>query len=476
MSAELAHILAQYVKDRGLVGNDGGYQVSLDKDIADMLGEFIQHMETKESLMEDLGSNCNNEGWFHPRGGENTRHVGYTVGDKVVCKLMATALWFLSTSTHVQRTQDSSQLNNVRLKEYVKCAIVTMFASILEQSACGGTWPIHNAWKVMNRMWASGIQGLSIDGGCKKLLEIDIQRGTWSMKETIKNWLKKNTRLRKKISGEKLANKCNKVVGQGEKAGVQGTKEQLGDVHGKEEAAIMKQLQRGTKNIVKLVTKQFRGRIGGATGNSLDQTAEDSEQDDEDDEDEDDEDDDDDDKDEDAQEDAANDTKPAEAAGADPHGEQPSAPSPAGASGVGTGTPSGQPRSDGAAGENRVTAAPVPVPQPPPAAPPQREDGQGPKEEPKDKNTSAGKQDGPSCVTTINDKKVHRTDFHDNNVGIQLTFTDTSPSSGCSGSSTPGSESDENKERQKKKKNNNETTLSAESGRETTESEQPNVE
>ncbi|KJP84716.1 hypothetical protein AK88_05652 [Plasmodium fragile] len=238
----------------------------------------------------DLGANCDNVGWFHPKSGGDTRHVGYTVGDKVICKLMATALWFLTDWTHVQTTEDTSNLNNVKFKEYVKCAIVTMFASILEQSACGGTWAIYNAWTVMNKMWADGIPGLSIEGECKELLGIDLRTGQWSMKDKIKDWLRQDKGLKQKISGAALANKCRKVVGQGDKAGEKGTTAQLGEVPGQEEAEVMKTLQERTTKIVKLVRKKFRGRISGATGNSLDQTAEDSEEDDEDDEDDDEED------------------------------------------------------------------------------------------------------------------------------------------------------------------------------------------
>ncbi|KJP88410.1 hypothetical protein AK88_01862 [Plasmodium fragile] len=208
MSAkELGDILAQYVKDRHLYGNDELYQASLDKDIGAMLGEFVEHMETMESLMEALGANCDNYGWQHWRTHATHAHVGYTVGDRIVCKLMSAALFFIHTRTKATGAPDTENNNDERLKEYVVCAILNMFATFLKESACGREWGIYYAWYTMQQMDAS-TGGKMQKMHCANEVYQNIQAGRWSMEQKIKQWLSTNTKLQETMRKAGVSDIC----------------------------------------------------------------------------------------------------------------------------------------------------------------------------------------------------------------------------------------------------------------------------
>ncbi|KJP86097.1 hypothetical protein AK88_04288 [Plasmodium fragile] len=173
-----------------------------------MLGEFIQHMEEMETLMEELGSNCNNTGWEHWLTHAKQPHVGYTVGDRIVCKLMSGALFFIYTRHKETGATRMENNNDERLKEYVVCAILNMFATFLKESACGGKWGIYYAWYTMKQMDAS-TGGVMERMNCANEVYQNIKAGGWSMEEKIKQWLSTNTRLQETMRTAGVSNICH---------------------------------------------------------------------------------------------------------------------------------------------------------------------------------------------------------------------------------------------------------------------------
>ncbi|KJP88315.1 hypothetical protein AK88_02096 [Plasmodium fragile] len=253
MSAqELGDILAQYVRDRQLYGNDDAYQASLDKDIGDMLGEFIQHMETMESLMEEMGTNCNNYGWQHWEDQAALRpRVGHTVGDRITCKFMTTAILFMRKGSLSTLKDEGATENNKKIRQYIRCAIVNMFATILTESACGGQWGIYYAWYSVDKMMdEGGMRHLITADHCQMGVTEDIRRGQWKMSDKIKNWLRAHEALMTKIKGTTMSDSCNKSA-QGSTKGKDGRSQGEGasTVREGEESALNK-LKEGMKSIL----------------------------------------------------------------------------------------------------------------------------------------------------------------------------------------------------------------------------------
>ncbi|KJP84844.1 hypothetical protein AK88_05523 [Plasmodium fragile] len=212
MAPPLGKILAQCVKDRDLYGDDDAYQAALEKDIGDMLGEFIKHMEDMDSLMEAWGTNCNNYGWHHWEDDDSLQpRVNQTVGDRITCKLMTTAILLMSKGSQSTLKDEGETENNKKMRQYMRCAIVNMFGTILTESACGRKWGIYYAWYSVDQMRGNGgMQDLIAAEDCRMGETDDIRRGQWTLSDHIKNWLRANDDLMSKIKGEEMTESCKK--------------------------------------------------------------------------------------------------------------------------------------------------------------------------------------------------------------------------------------------------------------------------
>ncbi|KJP86177.1 hypothetical protein AK88_04148 [Plasmodium fragile] len=166
--------------------------------------------------IESMGENCNNTGWQHWADKSGTPHVGHTVGDRIACKFMVTAILFMTNWSESWRKDEQETQNNKKLRQYMRCAIVNMFGTILTESACGGHWGIYYAgYSVRKMMGDGGIPMSASATECARERMQDIRRGKWSMQQAVKEWLRKNVNLQQMIQRTQLQQECKKKIQQG---------------------------------------------------------------------------------------------------------------------------------------------------------------------------------------------------------------------------------------------------------------------
>ncbi|KJP86100.1 hypothetical protein AK88_04291 [Plasmodium fragile] len=277
MSAkELGDILAKYVTARGLQGNDDGYQASLKKDIGARLEEFIQHMEKMEPNMDALGSNCNNYGWQHWADQAASPRVGHNEGDRIPCKFMTIALYFLKRWSHNAGLHDDEKTNDMKLKGYMRCAVVHMFTEILFEYVCRRKWGTFYAWySVHGMMQDGGIKTSAAATECAMDRLMDITRGTWSMSEEIKEGLRNNATLKSMLRRNKMENACQKKIKpeQTKDNRPLDSNRQTDKASGK--IRVEERLNTGLKTVLKKVQKEI-SRKGGTDPDETDSDEEDT--------------------------------------------------------------------------------------------------------------------------------------------------------------------------------------------------------
>ncbi|KJP86074.1 hypothetical protein AK88_04265 [Plasmodium fragile] len=250
MALVLGHILAQYVKDRGLVDKPQQYQEFLGKDVTALLDEFVGYMENEE--LDIYASNCLNKGYTKENHGE-TKFVA-NVGDRIMCTLMSRALFFMNAWSSKSAGSQTTDPNNAALKEHIRCAIVNIFMYILNESTCRSKMGVYYAWETMKEL-ESGQPGLLTKGTCRQGLFQNIKIQDFDMGEKIKDWLKNKPSLTKKFAGKGIQSICKKsiheLVGKTQDENAMGGPIELKN----EEQAAIRELGQGLKTIVEEVKK-----------------------------------------------------------------------------------------------------------------------------------------------------------------------------------------------------------------------------
>ncbi|KJP86095.1 hypothetical protein AK88_04286 [Plasmodium fragile] len=178
----------------------------------DVMQEFVLYMDTAE--ITSYAANCDNAAWDHhknPTAG--SIYFGQTVGDKIICVLMAGALFFMNGWTITQSTRSTEDEISERIREHLRCAIVHMFSAVLDESVCPGMRGTFYAWKTMERMDTGDggfPEGLIKRGICGRELSSNLQIRQLDLNTKVKQWLRQDSRLKgviQKIKGNALCTK-----------------------------------------------------------------------------------------------------------------------------------------------------------------------------------------------------------------------------------------------------------------------------
>ncbi|KJP84773.1 hypothetical protein AK88_05594, partial [Plasmodium fragile] len=202
----LGHLLAQWVIDAG-ISTQEDYEDMVWQKTKEVMAEFVQYMQGDDILA--YASNCGNAGWQHHAHGKRAKLVTQTVGDKIVCVLMAGALFFMNGWTSSEKARQQDDATNEKIREHLRCAIVHMFSEVLNESVCKSTWGIFYAWKIMDNLGKDGglPAGLIQQGTCRRELVGDLNIRTLKLNEQVKKWLRQNRKLKEaiqKIQGHTL--------------------------------------------------------------------------------------------------------------------------------------------------------------------------------------------------------------------------------------------------------------------------------
>ncbi|KJP89999.1 hypothetical protein AK88_00168 [Plasmodium fragile] len=389
MADRLGALLAAYVRQRALVGQQHLYKELLGDDIKAELEQFEKYME--DEAIDSYAANCSNTGYTREGGGKD--FFKHNAGDKLMCKLMTGALYFMNENSWRKWRANMVVSNDDELKEYVRCAIVNIFMYILLQSPCRSEMGVYYAWDTVTQM--EGLMGgLITEGKCKRGVFLNIKTQEFDMEQMIKNWLQNNNTLTEKFKGPEVQRICTKSL-----EALGGAPQDADETDDKielqtQEKHVIEKLRPETTVLVRKVPPQL---MQPAPENGVStHTSEDDQ-------------------------------------GSDPRDADMPAPKPAATK---------PDTSDTAVGRSQTPASPVlPARPPPPPPSPSGKSGDedaGTKGEKGDQGVAG--QPGPTapCVTNVHTETTHSTYDGTHRVGLSISFTNTDPTSGCSGPGTPG--------------------------------------
>ncbi|KJP86037.1 hypothetical protein AK88_04294 [Plasmodium fragile] len=304
-----------------------------------VLQAFIDYMQQNTDKMDAYGANCDNSGW-DDFGHGTDYHTGQTVADVIRCRLMTLALFFANQEGKHGNSEKAQKTDDDKLYEKFRCEVANVFGYMLQNQYCkkeGWKRGVEYAWKTLKKMHKDKhgnilFSGPVMHGTCKQCGYVGSMTKPGIINGHIAEWF-----VTEGIMGE-IAHieqqlPCHKdwKKYKTQKGGTDNTVIENDKIP--EVTTMEKTVLEDTEKAIEKAKAQVDAAI-------------------------------------------ATDKKPAEGGGGDQKGEKPSAPSPLpeGASGVATGTPSGQPRSDSSAGDAQpaagAAAAGPGAGQPPQATPP----------------------------------------------------------------------------------------------------------
>ncbi|KJP88225.1 hypothetical protein AK88_02172 [Plasmodium fragile] len=171
------------------------------------LGQFVQYMEHMD--MVTLGANCDNAYYKYPQHPDGRARKVTRTGDRIMCKLMSGALFFIYKRHMVTGATGTDNNNDERFKEYVRCAILNMFMQFLKASSCKGDWGLWYAWYTMQKEMDESMGGVMKRVNCANEVYQNIQAGGWSMEHKIATWLSRNNKLKDRLGKAGVSNICN---------------------------------------------------------------------------------------------------------------------------------------------------------------------------------------------------------------------------------------------------------------------------
>ncbi|KJP85427.1 hypothetical protein AK88_04930 [Plasmodium fragile] len=268
MSArKLGELLAEYVERRGAYMSSETYQQFLEQDIVSLLEQFMTAM--MEMDLDSYAKACDNEYWQHPsehgKPEQVPRRMNNT-GERVKCRLMTGALYFLNGWGRNLPGQERTFSGEEELRQYITCAIVNMFTYILDESKCGTNWGTYYAWYAMqNLTW--GLPNNAVEQGtCRHGEFEDVKRGKWSMRQVIHEWFKKEAETLQKLGGSEITEECKKDARADNRKSTKGARSDANTTRTVIEEHIEKKLKEGLKDIlgqvkegVKETVRELRG-------------------------------------------------------------------------------------------------------------------------------------------------------------------------------------------------------------------------
>ncbi|KJP84920.1 hypothetical protein AK88_05453 [Plasmodium fragile] len=226
-------------------------QKSLWNDMKALLDEFVKYMHDED--LDALAANCLNQGYKRPTGGTGTAIAN--VGDRIMCRLMSRALFFMNGWGRQSTKGANTDPKNAQLKEHIRCAIVNIFMYILNESPCKSAMGVYYAWYTMKEMEPELGGGLITTGKCEQAQFQNIKSEEFDMEQMIKNWLQTNKTLTEKFKGPEVQRICTKGIHElgGATPSKQGANAQIEMTDA--EKSVIEKLGKGMKILVEGVKK-----------------------------------------------------------------------------------------------------------------------------------------------------------------------------------------------------------------------------
>ncbi|KJP84740.1 hypothetical protein AK88_05630 [Plasmodium fragile] len=214
--------------------------------------------------LESLGLNCMNAYYKHPKDPHGHPRKVQRAGDRIMCKLMVGALYFMNDNRWRLWGGNMVVSNHDELTEYVRCATVNMYMEILKESSCGGDWGLYYAWYTMKEMEEGLGGGLITKGKCGHAVFENIKASEWDMRHKIKQWLRQNARMNGKIARSGLKSKCSRAIADIDKVQKAGTKDSLNVLKAGVEKDIGDTLNAAMKSVMRQISKEVKATMKGS--------------------------------------------------------------------------------------------------------------------------------------------------------------------------------------------------------------------
>ncbi|KJP88321.1 hypothetical protein AK88_01937 [Plasmodium fragile] len=227
----------------------------------EVMKEFVEYMHEDNIIL--YASNCDNTGWEHYAYERGEQLVTQKVGDRIVCVLMAGALFFMNWGSHAHPVSEQEDDTSAKITEHLRCIIAHMFSEVLNESVCRSRWGIFYAWYSMQQLGAEdGFKGgLIQQRKCGKDIFPNGNIGKIELNAKVKKWLAEDSRLKRRLQKVKATNTCRTPWQQGWKIA-----EFLDKEHTKHKddlgiTQIVHELKEGMKDIFKEIATQVEQGI-----------------------------------------------------------------------------------------------------------------------------------------------------------------------------------------------------------------------
>ncbi|KJP84992.1 hypothetical protein AK88_05374 [Plasmodium fragile] len=209
MEADLAKILREYALDRKLTEHTEDFQSKLWHDMQTQMQIFITDMNDPNA--EEHAANCGNAYWEHPLEHGMTDQPQRKMDrskERVICRLMTQAIYFANAWTDAARTNaEENEGKDKEIKGIMRCTIADIYQDILREDSCEGHWGTYYAWWVVDHMWPS-MSDMWGQQHCKRGMYKQIDLKTWNTRNKMKDWLKQNEQMKKKLEHEQISGEC----------------------------------------------------------------------------------------------------------------------------------------------------------------------------------------------------------------------------------------------------------------------------
>ncbi|KJP85054.1 hypothetical protein AK88_05309 [Plasmodium fragile] len=180
--------------------------------VQDVLQDFIEYLKDHNEDFDALGANCDNTGWDDM---DQYSRMGQRVADMMRCRLMSGALWFANGDNIDGKGGDMDEDEAA-----LRCEVAHVLGHLLKERYCKDQqrWPrgIEYAWQTFRNMKSGqpgtpdALGGPVIDGQCTPCGYTGYQRNITAINLAIAQWLLEHGNISAEIAQMQDAMPCNK--------------------------------------------------------------------------------------------------------------------------------------------------------------------------------------------------------------------------------------------------------------------------
>ncbi|KJP85127.1 hypothetical protein AK88_05237 [Plasmodium fragile] len=217
------------------------------RDMKDVGQEFFKYME--EGYDEAvLAQSCGDTGWTDQIPGVPT--VGQTPGDRLQCKFMVGALFFMNAWGLGEHGGYDASAVATRLHTYIRCIIVNVFMFQLMKANCGRNHGIRQALRIFEPFMAIVPNGVNLNM-CTWVVNNDLKVGGKVIGAEFDEWIMGNAKMKAKMNKLQKSARCTS-------RGTQTSNNGQGSIHLLQAGHVRNAMATGMTRILQKVRKRVK--------------------------------------------------------------------------------------------------------------------------------------------------------------------------------------------------------------------------